>query len=258
MTLDIALQTMKDPTHNANENERDLLDFLALNESQSRTSLQQTDLLDKVIERLKHIPAKINLFFGIMQLKTMLNPSPSSTLDLRTVDQKPEFLKPWSVVDTADPEDLLLCGTEIMGSCQNIHTPNPGLNKCLMGYVLDGKYRMLAVKNSAGNIMARRMLRLMWDPLKKTPVLHLEKLYVNAGLPDGLEGTLLDLAKQKARAMGVFLVESGGEDLYGRPVVSLDSSVHFEYVDELRGIQSKKYQFDNPGVIPRYPFEWNA
>ena len=37
----------------------------------------------------------------------------------------------WKIVDTDDPEYLLMCGTAVKGSCQRVDG-DPDLNKCLL------------------------------------------------------------------------------------------------------------------------------
>lgn len=144
------------------------------------------------------------------------------------------------VEDSDHPEDLLLCGTEVL-SCQAVDQL-PKTNKALMGYALDGKYRMLVIRGHDGAISARRMVRLLVDESSGQPVLYVEKLYANAGIkPDGpADMALLQLARRKAEAMGCALVcgalpESSGQGaqlpMYGGVLKSLGSPAPFEYVD---------------------------
>jgi len=134
--------------------------------------------------------------------------------------------------DTEDPQDLLLSGTEVFGSCQNI-AGNPLLNKCLMGYVLDGKVRLLAIKNSEGKIEARGILKLLVDE-KDEPVLFLETLY-----PDNqFESQIRQLAKQKADLMNVPLFVMGqGKILYSKGCIA-----PYEYEDAVFGVTDGKYE----------------
>ena len=68
----------------------------------------------------------------------------------------------WKIVDSDDPCDLFLAGTEVEGSCQRING-EPRHNKCLLAYVLDGKNRIFAIKDETGRLKARAMMRLLWD-----------------------------------------------------------------------------------------------
>ncbi|NBO24682.1 MAG: DUF4116 domain-containing protein, partial [Chlamydiae bacterium] len=137
---------------------------------------------------------------------------------------KPGF-KNLSIHDTEDPQDLLLSGTEVSGSCQNI-AGNPGLNKCLMGYVLDGKVRVIAIKNAQGKIEARGILKLLVDKDNK-PVLFLERIYPFRQF----ELAIKELAKQKADQMHVPLFVNGqGQALYSKGCIA-----PYEYEDEVVG-----------------------
>lgn len=149
--------------------------------------------------------------------------------------------KQFKVVDTDAAEDLFLCGTEV-DSCQSIHT-DVFVNKELMGYVLDGKYRMLAIKSADERLMGRRMLRLLWDEQAQQPVLHLEKSYQNPGLPEKYEQALVELVWQKAQQMGCKLVshdealKSDGD--YDGTLKANPTPWPYEYVDaQALGVQA--------------------
>lgn len=162
-------------------------------------------------------------------------------------DAKPLTIAGLTAVDTDDAEDLLLCGTEITGGCQSVDG-NFALNRALMGYVVDGKYRMLAAKSDDGRLAARRMLRLLCDE-NGLPALFLERLYANAGVQSGdpVDEALIDLAKKKADAMGCRLLSDGlslaVDETQRCTVSSLDSRAPFEFVDAHGlGVQERSYQ----------------
>lgn len=144
--------------------------------------------------------------------------------------------KHFTVIDTDAAEDLFLCSTEVAGSCQSIQN-EPHNNKTLMGYVLDGKYRLLAIKSEVGRLMGRRILRLLWDEQAQRPVLHLEPLYHNPGIPKRYEQALIELARQKAKQMKCALVshdkklllESSG--FYPAPLIAYPTPWPFESVE---------------------------
>lgn len=144
-------------------------------------------------------------------------------------------LKGLTVVDSDNWEDLFLCGTEVLGSCQRIDG-DPSLNRGLMGYLMDGKNRLIAVKDTSGKVLARIILRLLWDPAAKRPVLFQERLY-----PDHCDEAYIEAinscAKARAEALGCPLFEKSLSGL-GETVVSLGSRVPYEYVDAATGIQS--------------------
>lgn len=103
--------------------------------------------------------------------------------------------------DRAD--DLLLLGTEILGSCQRVNgTPN--LNKCLLGYLLNGEIRAITVKRK-GSIVARAVLRLMWDPKAEQPVIFRERVYNNLHLGGQIPAAIDRWAIAKAARMGLAL-----------------------------------------------------
>ncbi len=109
------------------------------------------------------------------------------------------------------PEDLLLIGTEVIGSCQSIHG-RPELNKALPGYVLDGKYLSAQVTNEHGFLMSRRMLRLLWSEEYNKPVIYVEREYSNPGVPRKIQDACLQLIHQKAEKMNA-LVATDDEEL---------------------------------------------
>jgi len=142
-----------------------------------------------------------------------------------------------TVIDSDAPEDLLLCGTELSGSCLNIHGEIRH-TKALMGYVLDGKYRLIAAKAPDGRLSARRILRIMWDIKQQRPVLHLEHLYKDRGVSVAVEKAMIDLARQKAAHLGCTLVTYDKSvptiGLHSSPMLSLGGQAPFEYVDALQ------------------------
>ena len=138
------------------------------------------------------------------------------------------------VVDTEDWQDLFLCGTEVLNSCQRVDGM-ASHNRCLMGYVQDGKCRMICVKNAAGGpIIARCMLKLIKDPEGKA-VLLLEKIYPNQRDDSNLI-KIREFALSKAESMGLDLYEIRPHE---EPIVVLESDVTnpalFEYEDGSMG-----------------------
>ncbi|MBA3602599.1 MAG: hypothetical protein H0W50_02940 [Parachlamydiaceae bacterium] len=67
------------------------------------------------------------------------------------------------VIEMDDPIDILLCGTEVDGSCQRVDG-DANLNKGLLGYSMDGKIKILAIKSAEGplgKINARCLLKVL-------------------------------------------------------------------------------------------------
>jgi hypothetical protein len=148
------------------------------------------------------------------------------------------------IVDSDEPDDLLLANTEVR-NCQSIHGSAAfDFNKALMAFPLDGKYRVVAAKRTANGqkIYAQRMLILLWDETAKKPVIHLGRHY---GADDPkVTKALREMAKEKARQMGCPLVcakapegrENELEDEVANDISSLSGSISpFEYVDGIPG-----------------------
>jgi hypothetical protein len=140
-----------------------------------------------------------------------------------TAEQKLAWEESIGPGDSESWEDLFLCGSEVLGSCQHIER-NPSLNKCLLGYVLDGKIRILAIKDSEGKIVARSILKIMLNE-RNQPVLFLEKVYPD----DRYKKDLVRVAMEKAKKMGVPLYGNKGSTL----LHSEGCAAPYEYEDGL-------------------------
>lgn len=143
----------------------------------------------------------------------------------------------WSVEETDDWEDLLLMGTEVVGSCQSING-DPRYSKCLLNYLVDGKNRIAILKDSEGRIRARMVLRLLSDSVTKQPVLFREKIYKTEGISNYALKALFDLINFKARILGIPLVRSKEDrepellsKRYPHDTESLNGITRYEYVD---------------------------
>lgn len=163
---------------------------------------------------------------------------------------QPRRTSAFVAVDTDDPFDLLLCGTEVSGSCQNV-TGTPDLNKGLLGYLMDGKIRLLAVKDKAtGVIITRTMMKLEWDAVGKHPVIFLERFY---GDNPEHQKALIDLAKEKARMLGggiPTLNQAVGGAPYDRSLQALGGPAPFEYTDSGGGCCADgRYVITNVNVV---------
>ena len=102
--------------------------------------------------------------------------------------------------------------------------------------MLDGKIRILVVRNAAGNIVARSLLRVLHDKERDEAVLVMDKVYVATGYAVGEAKEILEvMAMRKAQQMGVTVLSSiavEGER-YPNPVISYGGPVQDEYVDIL-------------------------
>lgn len=134
-------------------------------------------------------------------------------------------------VDCDDYQDLLLCGTEVPGSCLRVDG-YPKHTRALIAYIMDGKYRLVAVKDPSGRILARAVLRLLWNPKTERPALFQEVVY---GPSEAFDAPLAALAMRRAAQIGCPLFVMGrGDELLG-----LGSSFPYEYVDAAGGIFEK-------------------
>ena len=171
------------------------------------------------------------------------------------------FLKPsteissyqrWLAVDTDSAEDLLLCGTEIVGSCQNIHT-NGSTNRCLLGYLLDGKNRLACIKNAEGVIVARCLLKVLWDEANQSPVLLKERVYSQPNINPKILQALYLLCIQRAENLKLPLVQKSSTDedlpLYPNTLVSFGNRAPFEYSDAEGGITNGHFSVSNSQIV---------
>ena len=110
----------------------------------------------------------------------------------------------------------------------------PNLNKGLLGYLMDGKNRLLAIKDKSGKIVARCMLRLLWDG--EQPVIYRERFY-----PDTISSkeaeALNNLAIKFAKELAVPLTAGGEGAPYGKALQALGGPAPYEYSDGSGGVQ---------------------
>ena len=152
--------------------------------------------------------------------------------------------KDWSIIIGDDPLDLLLSGTEVRDSCQNV-SGNPIYNKALMGYVMDGKHRILAVKDKQGKIKSRLILRLMWDADNKKPCLFFETVYpktTKKSIRDAMKTSAIEYARDLG--VDVYSCETESDKMSFCKLMSLSSKAPFEYCDAARGIQTGAFRID--------------
>ncbi len=144
---------------------------------------------------------------------------------LRTLQPKDN-----QIVDTDHFWDLFMCGTDIVGSCQKVDGDS-SLNKCLMAYLLDGKHRLLAIKDPSGKIVGRSIIRLLWDEKQQEPILMQERIYPKE-LSSEQKEALDNFAKSRAQALGLRLFQKGSLPVC---LTSKGGRAPWEYVDSLGG-----------------------
>lgn len=179
--------------------------------------------------------------------------------DLQTLSQQikgPLTSENLTVAMTDNRVDMLLSGTEIIGSCQAVDYGSSH-NKCLMGHLMNGKTQLICVKDEQGKLVARRLVRLFWDPVTKRPVMMLERLYTNRESDPTLDQAIRRVATEKAKEMGVACVVSRNRDgaLKTQPYPGvLESQLErapFEYLDGIPEIADGRevHQIENLGEL---------
>jgi hypothetical protein len=190
-------------------------------------------LIGSILGYLRKLQGVDEVFRQDMEeLQTILKPAPSKTSDTGAQ---------CTLVDAA--QDFLLMGEET-GGCQSVDG-DPELNKCLLGYLMDGKNRLIAVKDKSGKLLARAILRLLWDEQHQRPVLMLERVYTMHTNPAYTQA-ILEMAKRKAEEMNLPLVSQGGDAPYQGSAVSLGGPAPYEYSDAAGGVQLQgRYRISN-------------
>ncbi len=168
-----------------------------LMEETSLSKDEQVSILRQLIEKLEENPltCELELNHDLKGLISSLS-SPKS----RILDEK--------VILSRDWQDLLLCGTEVLGSCLRIDG-KPNLNKCLIAYCMDGKNALIAVKNEEGKILARSLLRLLWNKTTSKPALFLDRLYPNP-CPSERKDAIMEAAIECSKDLGIDLFTQWG------------------------------------------------
>ncbi|MFI0478954.1 MAG: hypothetical protein ACH349_07610, partial [Candidatus Rhabdochlamydia sp.] len=205
---------------------------------------------DKEIDRGIQISLlkESSLLFSKTELQNDLNGLVKSfSSERNSVKGQPKY----SICDSDDPCDILLMGDEINGSCQHLDG-DPSFNAGLLGPLLDGKYRIIAVKDETGKMVARCLLKILWDEKGQTPVLFQERLYINQPNNRTYHSELLDeMCRQKAQAMGLPLLKDASDrlNLYSNPISSLGGRSPVEYVDALYGITGNTYAIRDSKIL---------
>ena len=118
-------------------------------------------------------------------------------------------------------------------------TPRPG-GQFFVGLSLaskDGHLYVGTAEGPDGKIVARALLRLLWDG--EQPVLFLDRFYPNNLDPKQAQA-ITDLALKKAEKLGCPLLstaQGGGGEPYPKTLLALGGSAPFEYVDAVGGIR---------------------
>jgi len=173
-------------------------------------SLSEEDEIKTLEGLLRVIPPHAEFRNDIQGL---LNTSTQKQLDIR-------------IVDTDDPCDLLLIGTEVQGSCQRVDG-DPKNNVGLLGYLMDGKIRAVVVKDKNGKILGRSLIRPLWDRTKQQVVLQQDRYYGD----EKYQKLVNEGCEARAAQLNIPLVVERKTVPYH--LESLGGRCPFEYVDSL-------------------------
>ncbi len=143
--------------------------------------------------------------------------------------------------DTNHWLDLFLSGSDVLGSCQRIDG-SPRFNKCLTGYVMDAKTRMIFLRDSrSGKLLARAIFKLLLTEKDHQPILFFDKIYPPTCRPEWRDA-LVGFARKRAKALGCTLVEKNcgfGTEPFSGKIVSLGSRSPYEYEDGTEQMERK-------------------
>ena len=213
---------------------------------QQRLLLLQKDLID--LYRYEKAPLSQHLN-QLIKIQGKLGQSQEEFVNdvkglVKALQKQKQSFEGYTITNTDRFDHMLLCGTQVQGSCQRIDG-DPNLNKCLLAYCLDGKNRLIAIKDKEGNIVARSILRLLWDKQNDCPALMQERVYSN--IPDeSLTRALNNFALAEAERLGINLYTSEGKGSVS--LESFGSVAPWEYVDSAGGVHDAgKFTITNAG-----------
>lgn len=162
--------------------------------------------------------------------------------------------KNWVLKDTDNFWHMFMIGSEVEGSCLNIHLSS-STNYCLIGgYVLSGHIRQIAIIDAQQKIVARAVLRLMRDQNTLATILYLEDIYPNV-CNNKYTSIIESFAQLRAWQLGCTLLDSKtylNNKIYLNPieVVAVKGA---EYVDALTKVAHEGYIIHNSHLLFDYP-----
>lgn len=157
-----------------------------------------------------------------------------------------EKYKNYQVSESDDPYEILFSGNDF-GTCMKLDSLE-GMNSGLLGPLLDGKYKIISVKNEKGQSVARCYLKILEQ--NEEPVLFMEQHYFRPKYFSFLSKALNQMCILKAKEMNMNLLyyENDDRNFSGqifetsKPVTSLGSRSTVEYVDALIENTNGKYE----------------
>ncbi|MFN4174356.1 MAG: hypothetical protein ACK4HV_04560, partial [Parachlamydiaceae bacterium] len=136
------------------------------------------------------------------------------------------------------------------GGCQNVDG-NANTNKALLGYVLDGKNRMIGAIDEEDRLIGRNIFRMMRDKESQKPALFLERYYT-INYSKSFEEQIIRFAIQRAKALKVPLYSNQNvytKNVYGGSLESIGCNAPFEYSDAGGGMSEGKYEIAKPYIL---------
>ena len=154
-------------------------------------------------------------------------------------ERDPEFYAAWKdlhdteieydshkVIISGDWEDHFCMGAEVLNSCQDPVKYSTGFARGLMGYCMDGRDHLLAIKDEGGKIRARANLRFGF--IEDKPVLFLAQPLARSTHDKRLlKNALLKAGQEVARRLGVPLLDHS-HAAYGTGAEMPMKAAHFE------------------------------
>ena len=139
---------------------------------------------------------------------------------------------------TEDPWDLFVSGFEVKSCMSPGNTSGSCVNRCLMGYVMDGRNAMLVQKNARGNIVRRQLIRLVLVGQPLQPAMMLERVY---GTKKKEEALLFYAAAQElAVKLDLPLFRSvRSNDISLEKLTMLSGRSPFDYFDCAGGVKTR-------------------
>lgn len=156
--------------------------------------------------------------------------------------------------DSDEWEDLLLMGTEVLESCQHIESTIE-YNESVLGALRDGKIKIMVIKDQ-GKIVARSILRALFDRVTQQPVLFMEVSYLRYS-DSKLSNLIQKGSIEKAKLMGLPLLkvqdisDETETDAYPNEIGCDEVFGDCEYIDSVGGIRRRgeEYSIKNCRVL---------
>jgi hypothetical protein len=154
------------------------------------------------------------------------------------------------IIDTDDPYHLLLCGVG-MSSCLDVSIGQPNYVKGLLGYLMNGATRMIAVVDE-GRVVARVITRLVLLSNPKDPsraAIFMERLYGD----EKYEDALIEMAHEKATQMQLPLTTFGYDTGKKHPPVYIVKGEFPEYSDAIGHVMEEEGSFQITNAVTIQP-----